>query len=158
MNTKILFSALALLVTSVLGYWLAPPFLAVALLITLVFSISYIVSSLTMLVFVSGIDSQQQFRLSWAVATLSLAMIFTVQGMAIFLPMRTDSPIDMSFMGIPIGILFWIIGLRLASRILDTKALYAFSRLLTTVIVSAVISRLAMHYVGELQMYVALGG
>ena len=159
MNIKILFSALALSATSLFGYWLAPPALSVALLITLVFSISYIVSTPIMMVFVGAVNSQQQFRLSWAVALLSLALIFITQGLiSILTPVYTLEHNGTSILGIPIGLALFSIGLISASKILKKNALHTFSQLLTTMIVSAVISRLAMHYVGELQMYVALSG
>lgn len=158
MNTRIITTASVLLVTPLLGYWLAPPGLSLILTIMLVFGIAYAVSSTVMLVLVSGLGAGQQYRLSWGVMMLSMAAILTVHGFFDLLGLRTGASPDTLFIALTLGLVLWLAGLVIASRVLKLSVLHAFSRLLTTIIVSAVLSRVVMYFTGELQMFIALGG
>jgi len=157
-NTKIITTASVLLLSPLLGYWLAPPQLSLILTIMLVFGIAYAVSATVMLVFVSELDSTQQYRLSWGVMMLSMAAILTVHGFFDLLGLRTGASPDTLVIALVLGLVLWVVGLVIASRVLKLSVLHTFSRLLTTIIVSAVLSRVAMHYAGELQMFIAFGG
>ena len=156
MNTRIITTASVLLIAPLLGYWLAPPQLSLILTIMLVFGIAYAVSSTVMLVLVRGLDAGQQYRLSWGLMMLSMAAILTVHGFFDLLSLRTGTSPDTLVIALALGLVLWVTGLAVASRVFKLGVLHAFSRLLTTIVVSAVLSRVVMHSTGELQMHIAL--
>jgi len=155
-NTRIIATASVFLIAPLLGYWLAPPQLSLILTIMLVFGIAYAVSSTVMLVLVSGVDAGQQYRLSWGVMMLSMAAILTVHGFFDLLGLRTGASPDTLVTALALGVVLWIAGLVVASRVLRLSVMQTFSRLLTTIIVSAVLSRVVMHYTGELQLFLEI--